>query len=111
MYDAGVTLRWLFLALIVLALPLSAAAPTCAVAAEPAAAQGQHEAGQHQAPRRSDKAKPSTGTCIGCVAPSTARPPMIEAPNRALMMIPATWHKTAVALPARRPATPPPKHG
>lgn len=111
MYDASVTLRWLFLALIVLALPLSAAVPACATAAEPAA-QAQHEAGQHQTPRRQgEKAKPSSGTCIGCVAPSTVTPPMIEAPNRALMMIPAAWRKIAVALPSRGPTPPPPKQG
>jgi hypothetical protein len=104
-----VTLRWFLLVLLVLATPVSIVMPDCARAAEPAA--GQHEAGQQHGQRKQpEKGKVPSGSCLGCVAPSTATPPMIEAPNRALMMIPAGWYKTAATLPPARPATPPPKH-
>ncbi|URW75968.1 hypothetical protein M9980_01690 [Sphingomonas donggukensis] len=106
------TLRLLIALFALLLSPLAVVTPACAseTPASESSASSQHDAGQHQQQRRqNDKAKPGQGQCLGCVAPSTARPPLLEAPNRALMMIPAAHIRISHALKPARPHTPPPK--
>jgi len=98
----------LLLALLIALLPMpSAAAPVCHAA--PAAAEAR---AHHHRPARPEPAKPQLPAdqlCIGCVAPSTARPPALREPAPIARIEIRAPDIAGVARGATPPATPPPR--
>lgn len=102
-------LRKLIIALIVaLVMPLGLAMPACAAEPDLPGAR-MHE--QHAPQRKQDRSKQVEAPCVGCVAPSTLKRPMLEAPVPGLLMIPAALLVTNVVAQPARPNVPPPKLG
>ena len=101
-------LRRLILVLIfALAMPTAVAVPACAT--DPSAERSQAQ--PHHAPqKKQDRSRPSSeAPCLGCVAPSTTNPPMLEVPLPGLLLIPAAYAVAELAGRSLNPASPPPR--
>jgi hypothetical protein len=99
--------RLIMLLIFALAVP-AAATPACA--SDPSVERA-HDGSAHQAPQKKQERqrRNADAQCIGCVAPSTTNPPMIEAPVPGLMMIPAAGGMAQMTGRPLLPATPPPR--
>lgn len=106
-YDTVMVRRLILLLIFALAVPSAVAMPACA--ADPSIERVQPQ--QHHTPqKKQERNRPSAETqCLGCVAPSTTNPPMLEAPVPGLLLIPAAYDLTGIAGRSAGPATPPPK--
>ncbi len=84
-YQSTMALKWFPVITLLIATP--------AAAGQSGSQQGEE---QHPAPRRPlDRLKPGAAPCPGCATQAPGRPPLLEAPNAALVMIPARYEVEA----------------
>lgn len=89
-----------------LPMPAGATAVSCHEAAPVATTHGGHHQPAQPEP---EKQRPAEQLCIGCVAPATARAPVLAPPLAYPAMLDGAVPPSGIALAEAKPATPPPR--